>query len=278
MCFFVISADRLKHTDLLADGGNVLARTHDVLNVDEQAAAEGSARMAAREVLLREALGGEGRNGERVAEGERCGRGRGRRQIERAGFAADVAVEMHIGVLGEAGVRVARDGDERRALALERGDDGEKLVGFAGVRDGEHDVVGRDHAEVAVGGFSGMDEVGGGARGGKGGGELAADVAGLAHAGHDQTALAGKNARNGVREFAAERRGEVRERPGFLGQNFLPELESCCGHRMHECCSFDGPSLREKKLYNLLMITRGMTLRGFGKRQNPAGKRRGFEA
>lgn len=97
---------------------------------------------AAREVLLREALGGEGRNGERVAEGERCGRGRGRRQIERAGFAADVAVEMHIGVLGEAGVRVARDGDERRALALERGDDGEKLVGFAGVRDGEHDVVG----------------------------------------------------------------------------------------------------------------------------------------
>ena len=49
-------------------------------------------------------------------------------------------------------------------------------------------------------------------------------------------------------------------------------------HRMHECCSFDGPSLREKKLYNLLMITRGMTLRGFGKRQNPAGKRRGFEA
>ena len=26
------------------------------------------------------------------------------------------------------------------------------------------------------------------------------------------------------------------------------------------------------------MITRGMTLRGFGKRQNPAGKRRGFEA
>ena len=136
---------------------------------------------------------------------------------------------MHVGVLGEAGVRIARDGDERRALALERGDDGEKLVGFAGVRDGEHDVVGRDHAEVAVGGFSGMHEVGGGARGGKGGGELAADVAGLAHAGHDQTALAGKNARNGVREFAAERRGEVRERPGFLGQNFLPELESCCG-------------------------------------------------
>ena len=127
-------------------------------------------------------------------------------------------------------------------------------------------------------GFSGMDEVGGGARGGKGGGELAADVAGLAHAGHDQTALAGKNARNGVREFAAERRGEVRERPGFLGQNFLPELESCCGIECMSVAHLTVLLCGKKKLYNLLMITRGMTLRGFGKRQNPAGKRRGFEA
>ena len=46
----------------------------------------------------------------------------------------------------------------------------------------------RDHAEVAVARLARVDEEGGRAGRGEGGGDLAADVAGLAHAGDDHAA------------------------------------------------------------------------------------------
>ena len=97
-------ANGLKHADPFAHGRNVIALTHDVLDMDEQASAESAARMASSEILLRKALGREGRDGKCVAERQcgSCGGGGG--QIERTGFAFDVTVEMYVSMSCETGI------------------------------------------------------------------------------------------------------------------------------------------------------------------------------
>ena len=52
--------------------------------------------MRAGEVVGIEAPGIEQRHRQRVAERERCGGTGGGRQVERAGFAVDVAIEMDV--------------------------------------------------------------------------------------------------------------------------------------------------------------------------------------
>ena len=85
-------------------------------------------------------------------------------------------------------VRAAAEGDERVGEALERGKEVEELFGFAAVGEGEDGVAGGDHAEVAVDGFGGVEEVGGSAGGAEGGGDLAGDDADFADAGEDDAA------------------------------------------------------------------------------------------
>ena len=85
-------------------------------------------------------------------------------------------------------LRAAGDRDHLRAAPLDEGQDAQDLVGLAGVGDGDHHVAGGDHAEVAVARFAGVHEERGRARRGQGGGDLAADVARLPHAGHDDAA------------------------------------------------------------------------------------------
>ncbi len=72
--------------------------------------------------------------------------------------------------------------------AGEDGEQTEDLFGLAGVGEGEDEVAGGDHAEVAVEGFGGVEEEGGGAGGAEGGGDLAGDDAGLADAGEGDAA------------------------------------------------------------------------------------------
>ena len=69
--------------------------------------------------------------------------------------------------------------------ALERREQAEKLFGLAAVGEGEDDVAGGEHAEVAVNGLGGVEEVGGRAGGAERGGDLAGDDAALADAGDD---------------------------------------------------------------------------------------------
>ena len=78
----------------------------------------------------------------------------------------------------------------------------------------------RDHAEVAMARFARMHEIGGRAGRGEGRGDLAADMAGLAHAGDDQPALA--TARSAQRRRRAGRqavldRGDQRRDAAGLG-------------------------------------------------------------
>ena len=81
--------------------------------------------------------------------------------------------------------RLGGDGDQRNAVALGVGDDRGELGGLARPRDRQHDVAVLHHAEVAVAGFGGVHEGRRPAGRGERRGDLARDMAGLAHAGDD---------------------------------------------------------------------------------------------
>ena len=73
----------------------------------------------------------------------------------------------------------------------------------------------RDHAEVAVAGFARMHEKRRGAGGRQGGGDLAADVPGLAHARHHHAAAAGQDQVHGVGKTGVEAGGRGTQGVGF---------------------------------------------------------------
>ncbi len=103
--------------------------------------------------------------GEGVAEGEHDGGGGGGGEVERAGFGVDADVEEDVGGLSESAGGVAAEGDEGSGKALEGGEDAEEFFGLATVGEGEDGVAGGDEADVAVDGFGGVEEVGGGSGG-----------------------------------------------------------------------------------------------------------------
>ena len=63
----------------------------------------------------------------------------------------------------------------------------------------QHGVFTRDHAKVAVARLARMNEIGRRAGGGQGSGDLAGDVAALAHAADDHAAFDSENGIDGAR-------------------------------------------------------------------------------
>ena len=76
--------------------------------------------MQIHEVLFAEPVFDEQRHGERVADGERGRRARGRHEIQRARFRSDAAVDRHVGRLGKRRTRTAGNRDQFRAEAADR--------------------------------------------------------------------------------------------------------------------------------------------------------------
>ena len=99
---------------------------------------------------------------------------------------------------------IGGDGDEPDAEAARIVDQVLELDRLARPRQRQDHVVGGDHAEVAVARLAGMDEERGRAGRGEGRRDLAADMAGLAHAGDDHP--------------AARPRGSGRPRPRTAGR------------------------------------------------------------
>ena len=162
------------------------------------------AGMQEAEVERGEAAAFEQRDGERVAERKLHQRGRGGREIVRAGLARLRQGEHHVRGAAERALRLRRHGDEPDAEAPRIVDQVLELRGLARPRQRHDQVVGRDHAEVAVARLARMHEIGGRAGRGEGRRDLAADVARLAHAGDDQPALGGADAIDRGDERAAE--------------------------------------------------------------------------
>ena len=96
---------------------------------------------------------------------------------------------MNVGQLGQGRLRVTRDGNESGTHAPKVWGNESKLVRLSRVGEGEHEVLGLNHAQVAMLCLGGVHKEGWCPGGGKGGGELAGHVATLAHAGDHQTAF-----------------------------------------------------------------------------------------
>ena len=89
-------------------------------------------------------------------------------------------------------------------------DDGREFGRLTRPRQGQDGIGRLDHAEVAMTGFRRMDEGRGSPGRRQGGGELAPDMAGFAHAGHDHASGKPEQECHGGREPVAEtRRGSA---------------------------------------------------------------------
>ena len=103
---------------------------------------------------------------------------------------AIAAVERDVGGPGERRAGMAGQRDQARADPPDRLQQPDHLLGLAAVRQRQHHVVFADGAEIAVDGFRRMEEPGRGAGARERRGNLAADDAGLAHAGDDHASAA----------------------------------------------------------------------------------------
>ena len=125
-----------------SDRGSLVARAHDVLDVQQQAPSERAARVRAREILLGEAAASSIATasaspiasvavvlavGARLSEQASCGHA----DVEHHGRRSAPSVEL----------RLPGHRDQRHVEPLDHGQDGDELVGLAGVRQREHDVA-----------------------------------------------------------------------------------------------------------------------------------------
>ena len=200
------------------------------LHVGEQTASQAAAGMGTREIVFAETLGIEQGHRQCIAQRE-CGGGAGRgRESHRAGFLRHRAVQMRIGRQRQAGLRVAGQADQVRALALDGGHDGEQFVAFAGIGNRDEHVLRRDHAEIAVAGFARMHEISGRAGAGHGRRDLARDVPGLSHAADNDSSLAREDEVQGLQKVIVDALGKCPHSIGFNVQYLTCKVECMrCG-------------------------------------------------
>ncbi len=144
--------------------------------------------MKRAEILLLDPPRFEQHHRQRVAHREHGGGTGSRREIERAGLAGDLHVEVNIGFAGQARLGIARQRHKAGSDALEARDQPGDLLRLAAVAEDQHQIAAGDHAEVAVRGVDGIQDHAGRARAGKGRGDLGPDHARFADAGDDDLA------------------------------------------------------------------------------------------
>ena len=170
------------------DHGERVARPHDLMDAQKQAAPDHSGRMEAGEIFLLEAARFEQDHRERVAEREHDGGARGGREIQRTSFLLDIDVENDVRVLRQAGIRVAANGDDLHLKSRDGRQDSQHLFGLAAGAQGEDDVAVRDHAEIAMQRVQGIEHDGGRTGAGERRSDLVPDVPRFPHADHDDFA------------------------------------------------------------------------------------------
>ena len=218
--------DDVGHEGDGGDDGEVVAGVHEVADAGEFEA-EAAAGVEIGEVLGGEAAALAEGEGEGVAEGKHDGGGGGGGKIVRAGLFGDGEVEREICGAGEGGGGVAAESDEREVEAMGDRKEGEEFFGFAAGGEKEEGVRGGEHAEVAVEGLGGVEEVGGGSGGAEGGGDLPRDQATFADAGEEERTAGSDGAfeevegrGEGLMEVGVETVSEGGEGGGFSGDDF----------------------------------------------------------
>jgi CBS domain-containing protein len=201
---------------IIADGKKPLAGMHDLADL-EQVRAKAAAGMERMEMIGGEAPRLEEGDRKRVADDKLHERGCRRREPVRAGLADTRQEKDDVGRTRQCRFRARRYRDQRNRKAPRIGDDTVQLDRFPRPRHGDDGVVTRDHAQIAVIGFRRMDEEGRGARRGKRGRELRADMAALADAGDDHPSGNARNRFDRVRERLGKPVVEGRRECGDAG-------------------------------------------------------------
>src|SRR5690606_18980442 len=162
--------------------------------------AQGAARMRTGEILAAEAAGLETGDGNGVAQYQRRGGAGGGGQVQRAGLLRNMRVQVQVGAAGQFGLRIAGNGNQSGTHALYDRQYRQKFMRRAGIGDGQHDVLARQHAQIAMYRLGAVHEEGGRAGGGQRGGDLLGDVSGLSYARNDDAPLAAKHHGHGPLE------------------------------------------------------------------------------
>ena len=132
-------------------------------------------------------------HGECIPHRKRRRRRCGRCEPQRTSLAFDTDVNVKVRTAAELGLSPPAHGDDARADAMDDRQNVDDLVRLTAVRDGDHDVVRRHHAEIPVKRLRRMHEEGGRSRTRERCRDLASDVTGFSHARHDDTPLACKD-------------------------------------------------------------------------------------
>ncbi len=246
--------DHLRSGTVGRHDGQVV-RAHDIADGHQQTPSEAAAGMQAREIDAREVAHPHERDGQRVAHGDlRRGRGRGR-EVQDAGLLLDSDVEVDVGILGQRRLGIARHGDEFVAVGVDERHDLEDLVGLARIGERHDDVVGRNHAQVAVESLAGMEEEARRAGRCERSRDLAPHETGFAHARDDALAAAGKNQFDRSGEFVAEGLLEMAQRlhlgtdglAGHIENLFFGRIGHCFAQLSRISGSVRRPALRGRR-------------------------------
>ncbi|MNF60162.1 hypothetical protein D3C84_417720 [compost metagenome] len=198
---------------------------HDVADAGQQFTAQATAGVVTGKVHGLELNGVDQCHGQGIAHGHgRQGR-RGRGQVIRAHFALDRDVQPDIRVLGQGRLAVTGHGDDFVAKGLQARDQLDQFIGFAAVADQDQHVDGLEHAQVAVEGFSRVQEETRGAGGGEGRDHLFPDQAGFAHATHDGAAFAAEDELDGILEFTIQAAGQLSDSLRLGNKGFFSDSE-----------------------------------------------------
>ena len=169
----------LGHRRGRAHARDAVAGPHEVPDLQE-APAEAAGRMQRGEVFGLEPPPFRDRERQRVAHREhRRRRSRGR-EVQRAGFPRDRDGDRPFRRPRDRGARHAGHRDRPDLAGARELEQAHDLGRLARVGQGEDDVAGHEHAEVAVARLAGMEKVGGRSGRGEGGGDLLGDQPGLA--------------------------------------------------------------------------------------------------
>jgi len=126
----------------------------------EEFFAEAAGGMERGEIFVLETAAVEEGNGEGIADGHGYRGAGGGSEIEGAGFFFYADVEDDFTGFCEGGFGISGERDNGNFKALERFEEIQDFLGFAAIGDGEESVATREHAEIAVEGFGGMQEKG----------------------------------------------------------------------------------------------------------------------
>ncbi|MNS79571.1 hypothetical protein D3C72_1132280 [compost metagenome] len=184
---------RITQRGIFADVRDFRAGVHNIIHAQQKFTSQRTAWVREGKIFGGKTTRFEQRHGEGIAHHQRrSGAGR-RRQAERAGLLRDFHTQVNIRRTRHAALRATGHANEGNVQTLEHRDQRQDFVGFTGVRQRNHHVLRRDHSEIAMGGFTRMDEEGRRSGTGEGRGHLTTDVTGFAHPHHHDFTGAGGN-------------------------------------------------------------------------------------